>query len=101
MTTNQPWRRNPARMAREGKSITKISENLGVEYWEVWEYVRGTQRTKWSGWLGAKRYITKRLDQIAASNDLDDRNRLKGELADAINYLYYAGKKLGKKIDSA
>jgi hypothetical protein len=38
---------------------------------------------------------------MSALDDAEKRECLKEELTDAISYLYYSGKKLGKKIDDA
>ncbi len=100
MARIKPWKLKAGQMAKQGKSITKISEELDVDWLLVHEYIRGKQGTAWSSWQGAKTYITYRLRKLAASDRSDERESLREEVADAVNYLYYAGRKLGKKLDS-
>ena len=100
MPTNKPWKLKALQMAKQGKSITRISKELERDWLEVHEYIRDKQGTKWSGWLGAKRYVTNRLNRMEKADDLVERKELKRELTDAINYLYYAGKKLSKGMDT-
>ena len=101
MPTNKPWKLKALQMVHRGKSIAAVSETLGVEYWQVHEYICEKQDTDWSSWLGAKVYITHRLKKMVASDDPDERECLRQEVAKAINYLHKLSRKLGKKVDSA
>ena len=101
MAKNRPWKLKAVQMAKQGKSITRISKELDVEWLLVHRHVRATQHTKWSGWVGAKRFISYRLKKMAAADDAKQRECLEAEISDAINYLYYAGKGLGKSVDQS
>ena len=85
-------------MAREGKAIASISEKLGVTYWEVHAHVTAVGALSW---LGAKRSITNRLNKLKRERDQAAREQLVSEASELVNYIYYSGKNLGKKIDSA
>lgn len=100
MPTNKPWKLKALQMVKQGKSITRISEELERDWLEIHQYVRDRQSTKWSGWVGAKKFITHRLGKMATSEDLAERESLREDVADAVNYLYYAGKKLSKRMDT-
>lgn len=101
MATNKPWKLKALQMVQRGKSIAAVSERLGVEYWQVYAYICEKQGTEWSGWLGAKRYITSRLNKMATSDDPDERESLRKEVAKAIDYLHKQGRKLSRKVDSS
>ena len=81
-------------MASEGKTISEISKELNVDYWEVWNHVdRSWQGTKW--------VITNRLKKLAKEKDQSTREQLADEVAECINYLYTQGRSMGKQIDQA
>ena len=101
MTTEPSWGDTAVQMSRGGRTLTSISRELGVEWLEVFRYVRETQGTDWSTWQGAKTIITRRLKSMAVSNDPERREQLRLEVAAAVDYLYYEGKRLSTKIDRA
>ena len=79
-----------------GKSITEMSTRFNVEYHVV-------QRLLWQSgtlpWRGAKTIISKRLVSLRAATKRDDRDRLVGELAEQVDYLYYAARHLQDQFD--
>ena len=82
--------------AMAGKSITDMSRRLRVEY-------RVVQRLLWQSgtlpWRGAKIIISKRLGSLRAATKRDDRDRLVDELAEQVDYLYYAARHLQDRFD--
>ena len=82
--------------AMAGKSITEMSRRLNVEYPVV-------QRLLWQSgtlpWRGAKIIISRRLRSLRAAGRRDDRDRLVAELAEQVDYLYYAARHLQDQFD--
>jgi len=80
-------------MAREGKTITTISKELGVSWTEVAGYT--------ISWLGAKKRITNRLERLATEADQAKREKLAKEADNYVDFLYDAAKGLRSQVDSA
>ncbi len=82
------------RMANEGRNAMEISQELDIDYWEVWNLVPQT-------WQGTKSMITRRINRLVSATDPAIRQELSKEVKAYINYLYYGGKRLGRKVDRA
>ena len=54
-----------------------------------------------TSWQGAKMIITNRLNSLVKENDQFVREQLKDEAKKWIDYLYYDGKRLSRKVDRA
>ena len=80
-------------MAREGKTISKISEELGISWNEARSYT--------VSWLGAKVRITNRLNKLATTADESKREKLAAEADGYVDFLYDAAKQLGSQVDRA
>ena len=80
-------------MARDGKTITTISKELGVSWSEVAGYT--------ISWLGAKRRITFRLERLTAEADQSKREKLAKEADNYVDFLYDAAKGLRSQVESA
>ena len=94
MTDSSDALRNMARqMAKEGKTITAISEHLGISWGEARGYTYG--------WLGAKTKITNRLNKLASEPDPEKRKKLVEEADGYVDFLYDAAKHLRSQVDSA
>lgn len=85
-------------MAREGKTIARISKELGVSWDEVSAHVRSVHALSWQG---AKMSITNRLNKLKREKKQSTREQLVDEAAKCVDYLYYEGKNLSKKVDRA
>ena len=90
-----------AAMARNGKTIVTIHKELDLDYWEVWDYVRNSQGTKFSSWHGAKWIITHRLNRLVNEKDQAKRQQLRNQAAECVNYLYSEAKRLSRKNEAA
>ena len=82
------------RMAREGRTATDISKELGISYLEVWNLVPAT-------WQGTKTMITRRMNQIVKETDSDAREQLVHEVKEQVDFLYQSGRQLGRMVASA
>ena len=82
------------RMASEGRTAVEISQELGIDYWEVWSYVPGT-------WRGTKQMITRRINRLVNEDDPSTRKELAREVKEYIDYLYKGGMRLGRIVDRA
>ncbi len=80
-------------MARGGMTITKISEELGINWNEVRSYT--------PSWLGAKKKITHRLNKLISEPDEAKREMLKREADNYADFLYDAAKHLRGQVDGA
>ena len=78
-----------------GESITAMSNRLNVEY-------HVAQRLLWQSgtlpWRGAKTIIGRRLRSLRAATRRPDRDRLVDELAEQVDYLYYAARNLQDQL---
>ena len=80
-------------LAREGKTITKISEELGISWNEARSYTLS--------WLGAKKRITFRLKKLAVEPNLDKRKKMAEEADNYADFLFDAAKHLRDQVDAA
>lgn len=83
------------KMARAGKTITEISENLKVNWHEARSYLNS------SSWRGAKVKITNRLKKLANEMDSKKREKMADEADRYVDFLYDAAKHLRKQVDDA
>ena len=82
------------RMAAEGQTAMQISRELGIGYWDVWNYVPRT-------WQGTKSIITRRVNKLVNENNPSVRAELASEVKEYIDFLYYGGMRLGRMVDRA
>lgn len=82
-------------MAREGRTITAISEELGISWEEARSYVPN------SNWRGAKVKITNRLKKLATEPDQAKREMLTCEADKYADFLYDAAKHLRDQVAGA
>lgn len=95
------WGDRALSMARGGKSIVDIHEDLKVDWYIVWNHIRKSEGNAWASWQGAKKALTIRLDRLVKEKDRTKREQLVNEAKECANYLYYGGKALRLKIDHA
>ena len=81
-------------MANQGKTVSQISKEMHIDYWEVWNHVpRSWQGTKW--------VITNRLNLLKKEGNDEIRERLIAEVGECVQYLYDRGRQMGKQIERA
>ena len=80
-------------MAREGKTITSISNELDISWNEVRSYT--------PSWLGAKKKLTNRLVKLVSEPDRAKRSKLAAEADRYADFLYDAAKHLRGQVDGA
>ena len=80
-------------LAKEGRNITDISNELGISWTEAAGYT--------ISWLGAKQRITYRLKRLATEADQSKREKLAKEADNYVDFLYDATKNLRSQVDSA
>lgn len=78
------------RIAR-GQSISRICEDLGLEYAVVAGFC---WREGILPWQGAKKYITLRLNRLKQATRQPDREQLAREIQEQVDYIYYAARQL-------
>lgn len=87
-------KRNRAReMARDGRTISEISEQLGISWTEARGYTLS--------WLSAKKRTTRLLERLVVEPDQSKRQELAKEADDYVDFLYDAAKGLRSQVDSA
>ena len=92
-TDKEALERKAKVLAREGKTITKISNELDISWNEVRSYT--------SSWLGTKKKLTDRLNKLVAEQDQDERAKLANEADNFADFLYDAAKHLRGQVDGA
>ena len=80
-------------MARDGKTITQISDELGISWNEVRSYT--------PSWLGTKKKLTIRLNKLIAEPDEAKRAKWAAEADNYADFLYDAAKHLRGQVDGA
>ena len=80
-------------MAFEGKTISKISEELGISWNEARSYT--------PGWQSAKVKITNRLNNLATEPNQAKREKMAAEADRYADFLYDAAKHLRDQVDGA
>ena len=83
------------KLAREGKNISQISEELGISWGESAGYLPT------SSWRGAKVRITIRLHRLATETDPAKRKKMAKEADLYVDFLYDAAKHLRGQVDNA
>ena len=91
--TTADKRKQARQMARDGRYISEISEELGISWHEAASYTLS--------WLGAKKRITNRLTELAEEVDQSKRESLAEEVDKYVDFLYDAAKNLRSQVDSA
>ena len=81
------------KMAAEGKTISRISQELGISWNEVRSYT--------ASWQGTKVKLTNRLKRLATESDQGKRRRLADEADQFADFLYDAAKHLRSQVDGA
>ena len=82
-------------MAREGRTITEISGELGINWHEARSYLNS------SSWLGAKVKITNRLKELVKEPDQNRREKISTEADRYVDFLFDAAKHLRNQVDGA
>lgn len=80
-------------MAREGRTITYISKNLGISWSEARSYT--------PGWQGTKTKLTRRLKKLVVEPDQAKREKMEAEADRYADFLYDAAKHLRGQVDAA
>ncbi len=83
------------KMARGGRTITEISNELRISWHEARSYLVS------SSWRGAKVKITNRLEKLANETHQEKRKKLACEADRYVDFLYDAAKHLRGQVDSA
>ena len=86
-------KRRAIAMARDGRTITQISEALGISWGEARSYLPT------SSWMGAKIKITIRLKNLAGEPDQAKREKLADEADKYADFLYDAAKHLRGQVE--
>lgn len=79
-------------MAKEGYNGGQIAEALGIDYGTVWKYVPTT-------WQRSKHTLSVRLNKLVGEADPAIRARLVSDAKEEAEFLYSAGKALGRRVD--
>ena len=84
------------RQAKEGKSIAKISEELGIDYWEVYcaAYGAGERSAR-----GVKTMISNRLKKLESVSDSAGKEKLLTEINELVWHLYSRYQDNQQKLD--
>lgn len=85
-----------SRRARDGESITAISGDEELDYAVVQTHLWESGTLPWQG---AKTVITRRLKTLRAASKRQDRDQLVDDVAQQVDYLYYAARELQKRWD--
>lgn len=88
-------KKRASEMARGGRTITAIAEELGIR----WEEARRLIPT--TTWQGAKAKITRRLNKLATEPDQAKRETLAAQAGNYADFLFDAAKHLRGQVDSA
>ena len=81
------------RLAFQGMTITRISEELGISWNEARSYVPN------GSWQGAKVKITNRLKKLTEEPDQARREKLAAEADNYADFLYDGAKHLRDQVD--
>ncbi len=81
------------KMAAEGKTISNISQELGLSWNEVRSYT--------ASWQGTKVKLTNRLKKLGTEPDQRKREKLADEADHFADFLYDAAKHLRSQVDGA
>ncbi len=93
MAGNEVRQNQVRKMAAEGKTISNISQELGISWNEVRSYT--------ASWQGTKMKLTNRLRKLVTEPDQDKRKRMSDEADDFADFLYDAAKHLRSQVDGA
>ncbi len=86
------------KLIRRGKTIADVSEETGLNYGDVANYLDSVDRTSW---LGAKRIVSFCLRDLVNETDPEKRKEL-AERADFwADMLYYDAKRVGEMLEQA
>ena len=100
MASEEVWQK-AVDLVRLGKEVSKVSQEMKLEYGELADRVRQSQNTEWTSWLGARLAATNRLDLIIAEPEEEKRKALAGQIHQIIDHFYYLGKQHGQRIINA
>ena len=92
---NEENQEKAKRLAREGRSITFISRELGIS----WSEARGLVPT--GSWRGAKVKLTNRLEKLVTEPDESKRKKMADDADVYADFLYDAAKHLRGQVDGA
>ncbi len=82
--------------AYNGESITSMSEKFNIDFHVIQHLLCQSGTLPWQG---AKTIISRRLRSLKSAARRADRERLVEEVAEQIDYLYYAARKLQTKME--
>ena len=85
-------------MARDGKAIVQICDELGVGWRDVRKHLHSVDVKSWQG---AKKVITHRLKRLPKEKEQAVREQLTADASMWIDYLYYEAKRVNGKVDRA
>ena len=83
-------------MAKAAKPITRIAEILGVDYYEILDYLYSIGAYSWRG---AKGIVTRRLQSLVAESNQTRRQQLADEAQHMVGYLYDQGTSQAQTLD--
>ena len=90
------------KMAREGRSFGDIVYALTKSYDRYAEVQQHCWSSGCLNWQGAKKMISLRLKRLPQKRmSKDERKRLIQEIQEYVDYLYYCGRDLQKKVRAA
>ena len=85
--------RRAMEMVREGKTVSAISEELGISWTEADSLT--------IGWMGARSRITSLLNRMVREANADKREQMAGEVENYVSFLYDTGKVLRSQVSRA
>ena len=83
------------RLARAGRTITSISEELEISWHEARSYLPN------GSWQGAMGKVTRRLNKMVSEPDQSKREKLKLEADDYVGFLFDSAKHMRSQVDGA
>ena len=93
MTDQDALQDKAKEMARDGRSITSISKQLGISWSEARSYT--------PGWQGTKAKLTNRIKRLASEPDQAKREKIAAEAHNYADFLYDAAKHSREQVDGA
>lgn len=82
--------RRAIELVREGKTVTAISEELGISWKEADSLT--------IGWLGARSRVTTLLNRMVKENNEAKREQMAAEIENYVNFLHDTAKGLRSQV---
>lgn len=83
-------------LARDGKPITHMAQQLGLDYAVVQAYLWQSGTLPWQG---AKSIVSRRLQSLRTATKRQDRDTLVNDAKEQVDYLYYAACQLRAQLE--